>query len=157
MRQAKNGSTHTQRHANKHTCTHIHAHTTQTHILTPRRRLRRQWILGLEVMISLKRCERASLGGLGLWGAGQGSRVIVEGEGGSGGGWRGSGDVNRDISYVSKTHATKQRQSKRGSKRGKLKSGEEKRKERKKRRKEVKMWTEKRREFSKMQEKLKDR
>lgn len=52
---------------------------------------------------------------------GQGSRVTVEDEGGSGRGWRGSGDVNRDISYISKTYATKQRQSKRGSKREKVK------------------------------------
>lgn len=60
---------------------------------------------------------------------GQGSRVTVEGEGGSGGGWRESGDVNRDISYISKAHATKQRQSKRGNERGKMKREKVKEKE----------------------------
>lgn len=68
------------------------------HTLTPRLRLRRQCILGLEVMKSLRRWERGSLCCLGDWG----SLGTAEGEGGdeaggAGGGWW--GDVNRDISY----------------------------------------------------------
>lgn len=71
----------------------MHAHT-----LTPRLRLRRQCILGLEAMKSLRRWERGSLGCLGDWE----SLGTAEGEGGdeaggAGGGWW--GDVNRDISY----------------------------------------------------------
>lgn len=66
--------------------------------LTPRLRLRRQCILGLEAMKSLRRWERGSLGCLGDWE----SLGTAEGEGGgeaggAGGGWW--GDVNRDISY----------------------------------------------------------
>lgn len=69
-----------------------------THTLTPRLRLRRQCILGLEVMKSLRRWERGSFCCLGDWG----SLGTAEGEGGdeaggAGGGWW--GDVNRDISY----------------------------------------------------------
>lgn len=69
-----------------------------THTLTPRLRLRRQCILGLEAMKSLRRWERGSLCCLGDWG----SLGTAEGEGGdeaggAGGGWW--GDVNRDISY----------------------------------------------------------
>lgn len=80
---------------------HTHAQSlldTYTHTLTPRLRLRRQCILGLEVMKSLRRWERGSLCCLGDWG----SLGTAEGEGGdeaggAGGGWW--GDVNRDISY----------------------------------------------------------
>lgn len=68
------------------------------HTLTPRLRLRRQCILGLEAMKSLRRFDRGSLCCLGDWG----SLGTAEGEGrdeagGAGGGWW--GDVNRDISY----------------------------------------------------------
>lgn len=79
--------------------THTHMHRAcWTHTLTPRLRLRRQCILGLEVMKSLRRWERGSLCCLGDWG----SLGTAEGEGGdeaggAGGGWW--GDVNRDISY----------------------------------------------------------
>lgn len=72
--------------------------TARAHALTPRLRLRRQCILGLEAMKSLRRWERGSLGCLGDWE----SLGTAEGEGGgeaggAGGGW--CGDVNRDISY----------------------------------------------------------
>lgn len=65
--------------------------------LTPRFRLRKQWILGLEVMNSLKRWERGSFCCLGDWGP----LGTAEGEaeaGGGGGGWW--GDVKRVISYM---------------------------------------------------------
>lgn len=80
-----------------HTCTKL-SDSTGAHALTPRLRLRRQCILGLEAMKSLRRWERGSLGCLGDWE----SLGTAEGEGGgeaggAGGGWW--GDVNRDISY----------------------------------------------------------
>jgi hypothetical protein len=50
--------------------------------LTPRFRLRKQWILGLEVMNSLKRWERGSFGCLGDWGP----LGTAEGEAEAGGG-----------------------------------------------------------------------
>lgn len=79
-----------------HTCMKLGRHV--THTLTPRLRLRRQCILGLEAMKSLRRFDRGSLCCLGDWG----SLGTAEGEGrdeagGAGGGWW--GDVNRDISY----------------------------------------------------------
>lgn len=80
-----------------HTCA-LSSATARAHTLTPRLRLRRQCILGLEAMKSLRRWERGSLGCLGDWE----SLGTAEGEGGGeaggvGGGW--CGDINRDISY----------------------------------------------------------
>ena len=83
----------------RHTLIYTHMHKAGwMHTLTPRLRLRRQCILGLEVMKSLRRWERGSFCCLGDWG----SLGTAEGEGGdeaggAGGGWW--GDVNRDISY----------------------------------------------------------
>lgn len=78
--------------------THAWSSADTSHALTPRLRLRRQCILGLEAMKSLRRFDRGSLCCLGDWG----SLGTAEGEGrdeagGAGGGWW--GDVNRDISY----------------------------------------------------------
>ncbi len=64
--------------------------------LTPRFRLRRQCILCLVPMKSLRRWLRGSLGCCGDWGPL--GRPSGDGEvGGGGGGWR--GDANKDISY----------------------------------------------------------